>query len=183
MPDNHTDTKRMLIIAVFTFLIGLGIGWSVFNGGDQEIGGASDVSEEMKEEKEMDQIALSPPSPDSTDTSSVLIRPDVTSISVADQPAGDNVILKSLSIKDDSWIAIHEDFNGKPGNILGAARYRTGVHQNVSVHLLRNTVAGGIYYAMIHIDDGDDQFDFTKDTPRADVNEKIMMTEFSTFSQ
>ncbi|HEX9608791.1 MAG TPA: hypothetical protein VGA06_01100, partial [Candidatus Paceibacterota bacterium] len=41
-------------------------------------------------------------------------------VSADDQPAGSIVKLASVSLATSSWVAIHEDVAGNPGNILGA---------------------------------------------------------------
>ena len=59
---------------------------------------------------------------------------------------------------------IHEARDGKPGNVLGAQFYAAGETKNGTVYLLRPTVAG-TYYAILHTDNGDHEFDLTIDFP------------------
>ena len=85
-------------------------------------------------------------------------------ITVKDQTAGYKVEVASISIGQDLWLVVHDDQNGAPGKIMGAQRFRTEQKPaSGAVDLLRNTVAGGKYYAVFHMDDGDATFDATKD--------------------
>ncbi len=46
------------------------------------------------------------------------------------------------------------------------------------ITLTEKTVDGGIYYAMLHSDDGDKKFDATKDLPLKDSKGNIIMKIF-----
>ncbi|MBI2054496.1 MAG: hypothetical protein HYT39_00115 [Candidatus Sungbacteria bacterium] len=96
-------------------------------------------------------------------TSSVLPEGDA-GIAVDDQLPGNQVFISKVTLNESRWIAIHEDKNGAPGNIIGAGRYAKGLTASTSIELLRPTVSG-VYYAMIHTDDGDSEFDYQKDVP------------------
>jgi hypothetical protein len=87
----------------------------------------------------------------------------VSSIVVKDQPAGLRVVIDSVTLEGSGWVAIHEDRDGELGNILGAQRFDAGTYKGL-VDLLRNTVEGGVYYAVIYSDDGDNLFDHKKDS-------------------
>ncbi len=86
------------------------------------------------------------------------------SVSVIDQKAGLTVQISSVSVKDPSWVVVTEDIGGKPGRILGAQKV-TATETNTTVDLLRGTVVGGTYHAIIYSDDGDNRFDFQVDAP------------------
>lgn len=92
------------------------------------------------------------------------VIPSENTLAVPDQAAGDAVHIASAKLKDSAWVAIHEDKNGKPGNILGALLLPAGLSEDATVELLRPTVAG-VYYAMLHQNNGDRQFDYDTDTP------------------
>ena len=85
-------------------------------------------------------------------------------ISASDQPAGSAVFVTGLSINESHWIAVYEDRDGQPGNILGAARVFPG-YISTSVDLLRNTEAGRTYYVAVLNDNGDEVFDRLTDLP------------------
>lgn len=73
---------------------------------------------------------------------------------VEDQTPGKSVAVAQAVLKVPAWVAIHDDVNGKPGNILGAQLFAEGKTSG-KVELLRATEAGKSYIAVIHIDKGD----------------------------
>jgi hypothetical protein len=102
-----------------------------------------------------------------------------SAIAIESQTAGLVALVKHLVLDERSWIAIHEDERGRPGRILGAARFAAGTHTDVSVELIRPTESGGVYYGMIHRDDGDDSFDSKTDLHLADESGSPIMVRFS----
>ena len=96
---------------------------------------------------------------------------------VNDQEAGKVVFVSSLNISGSTWVAIHEDLEGEPGRILGARRYDAGISSG-DVELLRPTVKGGVYYALLYADDGDRQFDSKLDPQVKDESGKTVMASF-----
>ena len=95
------------------------------------------------------------PSADSSD--------DIDTVEVSAQKAGDTVHLTKVVLTNSGWVAIHERAtDGTLGAILGAARFDTGIWQG-EVVLLRTTVSGRQYNAVVYHDDGDKEFDFKKD--------------------
>jgi len=97
------------------------------------------------------------------------------SISVNDQPAGLKVDIISVTISKDGWAVVHENTDGVPGNILGAQRFDAGTWDG-SIDLLRNTEEGNMYYVMLHIDNGDKEFDHKKDLPILEGGSPVMAT-------
>lgn len=87
-------------------------------------------------------------------------------IAVADQAAGETVVLSSADLKKAGWIAIRDS----RGWTLGAAWLPAGSQKNVSVSLLRRTSAGESYTAVVHVDDGDKKFDIKRDALIDDVS-------------
>ena len=101
------------------------------------------------------------------------------SVSVIDQEAGNVVHIAQAVFEKEAWVAIREDRDGQLGNILGAYRYPAGTNSG-SVELMRGTIAGNIYYAVIYIDDGDKEFDFKKDA-LVEENSKVLVAKFLTY--
>lgn len=99
-------------------------------------------------------------------------------LDVTDQPAGQSVIMALTVLNEQGWVAIHEDVSGEPGRILGATLVFAGERNNVVVDLLRKTVKGQTYYAMLHTDDGDKAFDIAKDLPIKDSTGNVIMMKF-----
>lgn len=80
-------------------------------------------------------------------------------VQVADQPAGMEVKVSSLALSEMGWVGIRDD----EGRVLGAGRFDAGNFADVTVPLLRATVAGDSYQALLYVDDGDRAFDLKKD--------------------
>ena len=99
-------------------------------------------------------------------------------IAVNDQLPGMTVDLSLVTLAQDGWVVVHEDRDGKPGSILGARRFSAGENQSGTVELLRVTQEGKVYYAMLHADDGDRQFDHTKDLPLRDPQGNVIVMRF-----
>lgn len=85
---------------------------------------------------------------------------DGDSVNVVDQSAGKSAVIQSISLSKLAWVAIRD----KNGWILGAERLEAGDHANVTVTLLRATMAGTSYEAVLYVDDGDRAFDLHKDS-------------------
>lgn len=97
--------------------------------------------------------AASPEKKDGAMTSSDAI------LTIENQPAGKSVAIKNMNLAATAWVAIHDDRDGKPGDILGAKRY-FATETSGTVPLLRATVAGKRYFAMVHKDNGNLAFEF-----------------------
>ncbi len=98
-------------------------------------------------------------------------------IYVADQEPGIVVAVGKIVLASPGWVVIREDRGGEPGNILGARRFDAGEGRG-EVELLRGTVEGGIYYAILHGDDGDRSFDYTADLPLRDQQGNVISMKF-----
>lgn len=105
--------------------------------------------------------------------------PGYNTITIDDQKAGNTVFVSLTTLSRSAWIAIHEENGGAPGNILGARYFSSGKTAG-TVELLRATTAGNAYYAIIHEDDGDREFDFRNDLPLQDPFGNYFMAEFRT---
>jgi len=105
------------------------------------------------------------------------------SVSVSDQAPGSTVTVASVSMDKRGWVVIHQDDHGAPGWVLGAHRLTPGSYTNEVVDLLRASVPGSVYYAMLHSDDGVDTFDLHKDLPITDGVGNPVMMRFKTTGQ
>jgi hypothetical protein len=85
-------------------------------------------------------------------------------IAANDQKAGTTAEVTMVTLSVPGWVAIHEDKNGELGNVLGAARFEPGIHLG-EVELLRGTVAGAKYHAVLYEDTGSRGFDTSEDAP------------------
>lgn len=104
------------------------------------------------------------------------------SVFVRDQRAGIVVAVDSVTLSASSWVAIHESEEGVPGNILGAQRFDPGTHSG-NVDLLRETVPGGSYFAMLHRDNGDGAFSPASDLPVTHPDGEAIATAFAALNE
>lgn len=117
---------------------------------------------------------------DAANSNSIASATD-NSIIVHNQPAGTNVTIAQIDLKNNGWVAIQEDTNGKPGVILGAAYFVSGQTLNGVVSLLRPTIAGTSYLAVLHTDDGTKPhvFNYHTDTVLSDSTGNPIATPFT----
>jgi len=83
-------------------------------------------------------------------------------VKVIDQLAGDVVVISVTGVAEPIWVAVRETKDGKTGNILGARKVFVGEDAS-TVQLLRPTVAGGTYTAVLYKDVGDPTFNYRED--------------------
>ncbi|MEK7609577.1 MAG: hypothetical protein AAB470_00455 [Patescibacteria group bacterium] len=102
---------------------------------------------------------------------------EINRIVVSDQFPGNVVNISSVLLANGGWVEIHADKNGQPGDYIGSAYFTKGINTG-KITLTKSTVEGGIYYAMLHSDDGDKKFDTTKDLPIKDSKGNIIMKLF-----
>jgi len=162
-PSERANPYRIVISFVIGVALGLGGGWLWFSkdagAPPQGIPGQGDAAERPG-------------------AVSGTILAGEHAIYVRDQAPGFSVAVEMAVFAKDGWVAVHEDAEGAPGNILGAGRFPAGEHSG-EVELLRATVPGGNYYAMLHEDDGDGVFDFSKDMPVRDTAGNIVQMQFT----
>lgn len=85
------------------------------------------------------------------------------SVVVSDQSEGDVVLVNSVSLGADGWIAVREAQDNGLGNILGAVYVPAGDYVNHEVKLLRNTEKGELYEVILFNDNGDKVFNYLVD--------------------
>jgi len=162
----NSQTQRAVALAVLFFLIGFAISYLMFGviGND-----GSDLTENNDENSALDDE-------DNEKRTSPVLSGDVD-IVVPNQPFGETVLITKASLPSAAWVAIYEDNDGEPGNILGARRVNSGDWSG-EVVLLRSTEADSAYYAKILSDDGDGSFNHQLDLPflNSESGEEIMTT-------
>ena len=166
----------LAIVFIIAFLLGYGTSSRIVNrptgdGADKSQAGQAAVTEE---EAAMEEAESGEPS---LPQISLSLGAGINTVSADNQPAGSSA---AVAVKTDSpvWVAVHEDMNGKPGKILGAQLFNAGAHFG-KVDLLRGTVVGMKYYAMLHSDDGDRKFDPSKDQPLTSTAGTHITDEFT----
>lgn len=94
--------------------------------------------------------------------------------------AGDFVVIPRVVLSKPGFVMIHESDNGQTGRIVMTGDYLTsGEHENVVVHTGITTKPGERYFAMLHEDNGNGQYDDPGVDPPVVVAGAIVQTEFS----
>jgi hypothetical protein len=158
--DMNNMGNRIVVILVFIALIVFA--WDL--GRKQALNSLSnDDFTTTSESKEGTNIPANPAKKGVVDKSKKesTLSTDVSgaSLNVADQPAGLEVRVSSLLLTENGWVGIRDI----EGRVLGAGRFEAGTFKDVTVPLLRATVAGESYQALLYVDDGDKEFDLHKD--------------------
>jgi hypothetical protein len=112
-----------------------------------------------------------------TPTTSEPASTEANRIVMGDQFPGNVVFVSSVQLANAGWVEIHADNNGQPGAYIGSQYFDKGINTG-KITLTKPTVEGGLYYAMLHSDDGDKKFDPAKDLPLKDAKGNIIMKIF-----
>jgi len=99
------------------------------------------------------------------------------SITVEDQTELDRVVFDAELIEP-GWITIHESLSDAPASIIGTSQYlEAGVYQDLVIPLDRGMIPSYKYITLLHVDDGDQQFDAALDSP-VSVNGAVVRPDF-----
>jgi hypothetical protein len=113
----------------------------------------------------------------STATSTGTTGNEVNRIVMSDQYPGNVVYLSSVQLERGGWVVIHKDNRGQPGDVIGSTYFNPGINPG-RVNLTQSTTEGGIYYAVLHTDDGDKVFNASRDAALKDARGNIIMKLF-----
>lgn len=164
-----TSNQRVLIAVLVGFIIGAAAIWiwtvsrSVPKGNaveDSEVTGAVGETSTARG----DQTLLGSPEKktigktETKPSTGVVSLDNSELIRVLAQTAGTQVTAHVI-FDAPGWVAVHEERDGELGNVLGASWLPEGEH-DVTVELLRGTLAGQIYHAVLYNDDGDRIFEY-----------------------
>lgn len=178
MDQQKMSTAQTVLVGIICFAVGFAVSYGIWGRnqsvGDQTRAPGGETQTPGESGGEMQKTIQS------AGAALVTTVAGTNAISVEDQPPGNRVAVASASLSVSAWIAIHEDQAGKPGRILGARRLDPGTWSNAEVELLRAAQPGQTYYAMLHREDGDRQFDQAKDLPIADAAGNPITASFRT---
>lgn len=154
-----TERRDVVIGVVLALVVGLliGFGWGRQTAGGADMAAASAQTASTSTGQKIvggDLIGSSGKTP----VEGTVAQGD--SVSVASQPAGMSVALTSVTLTQEGWVAIRDS----SGTTLGAALFAPGTHAGVSVALLKPTIAGGNYQALMYFDDGTKMFNLKTET-------------------
>lgn len=159
-----------LTVFIIAFLLGYGVSSRIIN--RESPGGVG-----SQETAQMPETTGGEAKPESALADiSASTTEEANTISADDQPAG-TMVAVAVKLEKEAWVAVHEDANGKLGNILGAQFFPAGTHLG-KIDLLRGTQAGKKYYVMLHSDDGNHTFDIKVDMPVKNAAGEPVMDAF-----
>ena len=95
------------------------------------------------------------------------------------QTAGLEIAVSNVHVSVPTWVVIYENYNGQPGNVLGAGLFTSDRTSGV-VDLLRGTLPGQTYFAGESRDDGDHMYSMDNDPPVRDANGNPIWVKFQT---
>jgi hypothetical protein len=156
--DGTKTTTNWIIAGLVALVVIIGGGWLVARERSGNVTGTTATSTDTT----LDDAASSSDTSTNTAGTNTSAVPEsknpVTSasgetITVIDQPAGANVIVADVKLTKPSWVVIRDT----KGWALGAAWFNES-RVSATVSLLRNTIAGQTYEAVIYVDDGDKKF-------------------------
>ncbi len=105
------------------------------------------------------------------------------SVSVAHQPAGETVVVESVTVPPPGvWVAVREVVGDELGNVLGAVRV-SGPKSGVSVPLLRATEPGRSYAVQLYRDDGNGAFDVVVNSVYVDFDTGARVVAYFTTAE
>jgi len=163
MDDKSSPGKNKLVItAISAFVLGFALSWVLVGRVkmEQSVGEA---------DKQNEQASVSNP----------LVLAGENAVAVDTQPPAQSVRVSLVVLGKDGWVAIHENDSGQARKTaFGAQWLPSGTHRDTTVELLRPTVEGKSYFAVIHDDNGDKKYSSNDDIPRKDSLGNAIMMEF-----
>lgn len=166
--------KDLIIGVVLALIVGLllGYGWGRQNSG----AGGIVMSPKLEATTSTKTMSGDAQLLGSKSVPSTAVVAEGDSVSVVTQPAGTNVRVRFVMLSQEGWVAIRN----AQGITLGAALFAPGDHTNVSVPLLKSTVAGQNYQALIYFDDGTKTFNLKTETIVLNPDGSVAGTTFNT---
>lgn len=106
-------------------------------------------------------------------------------IYISEQMPGNSVSVQIVRLKNPGFVAVYEDFENKPGKILGVSGLiEAGEKENLPpIILSRPTKDKETIYAILYLDDGNGRFDIANDKQIIDPIGKVPMMMVVTVSK
>ncbi len=95
------------------------------------------------------------------------------------QSPGMQIAITRALVTVPTWVVVYENYNGQPGNVLGAALFTHDRPSGV-VELLRGTLPGQTYFVGEARDDGDHMFSMMRDPVIRDASGNPIWVKFQT---
>ncbi len=150
MSEAEKQEGQKTVVAFITGLLIGGLLVWVFSSSPEDIPTDNDNTVQVEEENrnnDTDNVDTNTNADDEEDISKPVVTAGDGEINVADQKAGNTVILGDVEFPTNSgWVVVRDYIGGVGGNALGASRYNLDEGLiPTSVELLRNTSVGSTY--------------------------------------
>lgn len=178
--QHQSHAMRNLVIAAVAILVIAGVAWAITGrkGSPTETNTASSPnSATPATTANPSGAAVSAGTSSATQTQASF--PSGALVLPSPQNAGLEVAVANIEVKVPTWVVIYENYNGQPGNVLGAALF-TKDRTSGAIDLLRGTLPGQTYYAGEARDDGDHMFSMVGDPAIRDTGGNPITLKFQT---
>jgi hypothetical protein len=135
---------------------------TAMTGDDYNMSGASSTMM-VGSSTDMDMNGASSTSMNGQTTASGSMANGTNSVTLSDQKAGNTVLFTNINLPVGEWVAVRDNFVGKPEYILGAAYFAAGSQSNIEMHISRATVPGTSYQIVLFKDSANHSFNYTSD--------------------
>jgi hypothetical protein len=167
-----SNRNNQIIVGIIVLIILVLLGWWLFAKKSAQVGGeygnatstetTSGITETPTTSgEETGNTTVGTQTSGNTETQSPSTSTSGDSVTVNNQSAGSKVTVASVSFAKAGWVAIRDE---KGLRVLGAAWFPAGSHSDVTVSLLKNTVTGQKYQAVLFADNGNKTFELHTDT-------------------
>lgn len=103
---------------------------------------------------------------------------------VPEQAGGTNVFIENATLPLGGYVMIHKEEDGKPGAIIGVSEFLpAGTTENFLIDIDEEVVEGDFLFAMLHTDDGNQEFSLEVDLPLIDNEGNIVLVRFAIVSE
>ncbi len=110
-----------------------------------------------------------------TAVASGIASADQPSLTLEDQPLGDTVIIKALTLDKPGFVVIHKDGGGKPGPVIGNSDViEAGSYEDFEVEF-DTAQAGERVFPMLHYDDGNGVYEFPGPDGPVKAGDKVLV--------
>jgi hypothetical protein len=172
-PQTKSNTMRNLSIAVVAILVIGGIAWAIVGHKKSATDTASSTGGAMT----VTTTGTTTGTGTSSDTQAMFSSGSL--LVSSPQSAGLQVAVSHVAVQVPTWVVIYENYNGQPGNVLGAALFTSDRASGV-IDLLRGTLPGQTYFAGEARDDGDHMFSMVNDPAIRDTSGNPIVLKFET---
>jgi len=163
--NNSSNTRKVVIFFIIGLIIGFGIGYS----------GKKVKTSSKDSNSNTASVGVS----GVNESLNLSISAEEAAVMVSNQVAGGQVVIDSIVLPENAWVAVRKNDDGREGNTLGAKYFAKGTHANVIVKMVKPTEAGQSYWAVIVKDDGDIKYDRKTDANYTKTTGESVGAQFS----